>query len=278
MNPVPEPVVGAYVAGRIDAAEAVRLEQYLAVSGEARLQVGAAATAVIDPARLEATWLAIDVVIDPPRRPLVERVVTALGFPADLARLMAATPAMRRSWYLAIVGAILFGLAAAGPNRQGGGSELLFLVLAPLIPVMGVALAYGPGVDPAHEVTVAAPLSGFRLVLARVVGVLVVSMACGGIGALLLERREGLMAAAWLLPAFGLSMACLALTTWVRPKTAGWAVGGAWLLVATTVSNRAADQLALFRGPGQVALLLVGLAGLVVTVARREAFDLARVG
>ena len=69
---------------------------------------------------------------------------------------------MRRSWYLASILVLFFGLAAAGQDRADA-TLAVFLAIAPLVPVMGVGLAYGPGLDPAPEMTVATPLSGFRL-------------------------------------------------------------------------------------------------------------------
>lgn len=284
MNPTPSvppgPLAPEVVLGYLDATlpevEAIRVDELLVGDPAARRQVNAATVAQLDPVRLDLTWCGILVGVDPPRRGWFERAAAALGLPVDVARLMAATPSMRRSWYLTIAGALLFGLAAASPSRQGTGSELLFLILAPLVPVVGVALAYGPGVDPAHEVTVAAPLSGLRLVLTRVAAVLAVSIVLGGAASLLLRRGDGAHAAAWLLPSFGLSMACLALTTFVRPKVAGSVVGGAWIAVAVLCSGQA-DQFAVVGPPTQVAMLGIGFVGLLVTVARRGRFDEVRV-
>ena len=54
--------------------------------------------------------------------------------------------------------AMVFALAAANPD---GARENLtvFLMLAPLVPVAGLALAYGPVVGPMYEISVATPLS-----------------------------------------------------------------------------------------------------------------------
>ena len=43
----------------------------------------------------------------------------------------------------------------------------VFLALAPLLPMVGVALAYGPTADPAYEIAAATPYSGVRLLALR---------------------------------------------------------------------------------------------------------------
>jgi hypothetical protein len=56
---------------------------------------------------------------------------------------------------------------------------------APLVPLVGVAVAYGPEADPAHELTATAPYSGLRLVLLRTAAVLIQrSKWCGRTSAL----------------------------------------------------------------------------------------------
>ncbi len=275
-GPIPADVMARYVAGAATEAEAIRVEQTLAHDPLARRQLNDAAVPALDGDRLDLAWFGVQAAVDLPRRGWLERLAVRLGLPADVARLMAATPTLRRAWYLSILGALVIGVAAASPNRTDGGSEVLFLTLVALIPIVGVALAYGPGVDPSHEVTVASAMSGLRLVLVRAAAVLAVSIGFGLLGALLIQRREGWMAVAWVLPSFGLSMVCLALTTFVRPKVAAWTVGLAWFVVATTVGNRALDPLVLFRPWGQAVLFMVGVGALGLVVVRRRSFDEAR--
>ena len=64
-------------------------------------------------------------------------------------------------------------LALAQTGDRGIG---LFLALAPVLPVAGVAVAFGPRTDPLHEVAVAAPYSSFRLLLLRSAAVLTTSL------------------------------------------------------------------------------------------------------
>jgi len=272
-GPIPADVLARYVSGDAPEGEAIRVEQTLSRDPWARRQLHDAALPVLESDRIDLAWFGVQAEIDLPRRGWFERLVVRLGLPADVARLMAATPTLRRAWYLSILGALVIGVAAASPDRTDGGSEVLFLTLVALIPIVGVALAYGPGVDPSHEVTVASAMSGLRLVLVRAAAVLGVSIGFGLLGALLIQRREGWMAVAWVLPSFGLSMVCLALTTFVRPKVAAWIVGLTRFVAATTIGNRAVDPLVLFRPWGQAALFVVGMGALALVVARRRTFD-----
>lgn len=274
-HPPPE-TLHVYGSGGLDPATSVSVELHVQHCDVCRTAVNAAAHSVSQ-ARIDANWFMIAAELDAPRRGIVERTIPRLGLPRDVARLMAATPSLRRSWFIAVVSALLLGMAATNPARPNS-SIALFLALAPLVPVIGVALAYGPGVDPAHEITIAAPLSGFRLVLLRTAAVLLTSIMLAGAASLFLLRRDGLIVAAWLLPGLALSSLCLALTTFIRPRAAATIVAVSWLLLAIAVTNNAADQLVLYRGAGQVAFSLLAMAATAAVVVRRRRFDVAAEG
>lgn len=231
-------------------------------------------TRAVAPARLERNFLLVEAELDAPRRRLPERLLVRVGMPVDVARLMGATPALRRSWIIAVTVALLFGLSAADPDRPGS-SVLLFLALAPLVPVAGVALAYGRGVDPAYEVTITTPIDGFRLLLVRSAAVLLASVGLAGSASLLLAGESPLVAA-WLVPALSLTAVCLALSSWLAPRVAGGVVAGIWLALVVAAARPADDDLALFRAGGQLALAVVGAVAVAVLVARRGAFDTGR--
>ena len=79
---------------------------------------------------------------------------------------------------------------------------MAFLVLAALLPLAGVAAAYGPGIDPSYEIGVAAPMSSFHLILVRASTVLASTAALAALAALTLPR-VGWTAAAWIVPMSG---------------------------------------------------------------------------
>ena len=220
--------------------------------------------------RLASNLDAIMGEIAAPRRSRFERALLALRVPEPTARLMAATPVLRWAWFAA-VGLVLVMAAGAGAKEWQPGDQLaVFLALAPIVPVLGVALAYGPHSDRAYEVTVATPLSGPRLILLRTITV-VVAAAVLSLMAVLTSPTAGWLRIAWLLPALATTAAALALGAYVGLRRAAIAVGLAWLALVIIVAQVNDDATAPFRAVGQVAAAAVAvLGGAVLLVGRRR--------
>ncbi|WP_406158636.1 zf-HC2 domain-containing protein [Streptomyces sp. NBC_00882] len=227
---------------------------------------------VTDPVALDAGWERLDAELDAPRTGWFESLLTRVGIADHTARLLAATPVLRRSWLAAVVFLLLATVGAVHTTE----SPTLFLALAPLLPLVGVALSYGPALDPTYEMSVVAPTHGFRLLMIRTLAVLVAGLGLNGLATLALPGY-GLRALAWLLPALALTATGLALTPRLGPVRAPSLVGGAWvavLLAAQTAQQTAADPLAPFTAAGQ------GVAGTVAALAAgllfllRDRFDL----
>ncbi|MDP9342763.1 MAG: adenylate/guanylate cyclase domain-containing protein [Actinomycetota bacterium] len=206
---------------------------------------------------------------DQGRRGLVEAVLVRVGVPDHVARLLAATPSLRVSWFGATAVALGFSILAA----YGRKDPLMFLVVAPLLPLGGVAAAFGPGVDPTYEVGLACPARTSRLLLIRATAVLAATSVLAGIASLALPRLDW-TAAAWVLPSLGLTIATLALTTVMRPL---WAVGTvAFLWVTGVVASETLSSVpdAAFRGPGQVAFFAVVVVAAPLFAKRREHLEM----
>jgi len=227
-------------------------------------------TEIDDHARLDANWRAIAAELDAPRPSIPERALGRLHVPGHVTRLVLATPALRRAWYLSIAIAVIVGLGSARPDDVG--SLFTLLVLAPALPVLGVALAYGPAADPMYEVQLATPLRGIQLVAIRALTVLVVTVVFVG-GPALIARDTRSMAIAWLLPALALTASSLALMTWLPPRRAASSVAVAWFAVVSIAEAAAAGQLAAFGVIGQVLALVIAVVAAGVTVVRRSSFD-----
>ena len=82
----------------------------------------------------------------------------------DTARLLAATPSLSASWLGSVAAAAFLAALAADSSPR---ALFAFLTVAPMLPVAGVAAAYGRDADPAHEIAVASPYSMLRLLLLR---------------------------------------------------------------------------------------------------------------
>jgi signal transduction histidine kinase len=204
------------------------------------------------------------------REPSLDRALMRFGIPDDAARIVAATPMMRASWVLTSLGAALF--FAFGANVE---PRLLTvaLVLAPVLPVAGVAAAYGPWVDPMYEMTQPTPASGFRVLLLRSIAVLVGAAVMVGVAALALPGA-GLVAAAWVLPALALCSSSLMLATIMPLPRAALLVTGIWLTFAVTVSVTSSAT-SIFRGSAQVGFFAVTVASSLVLARRRQHLEIA---
>lgn len=222
--------------------------------------------------RLAANLDAIMGEISAPARSRFERALLALRVPEPTARLVAATPVLRWAWFAA-VGVVLLLAASAGAEQWRPGDQLaVFLALAPVVPVIGVALVYGPHADRAHEVAVAAPLSGLRLILLRTITV-VAAAAAVSLFTVLAAPTEGWLRLAWLLPSLATTATALALATHfgVRRATIGVAVG--WLALVILVAQVSDDATAPFRAPGQAVALAVAVGAAIVVVVGRSRLD-----
>jgi len=241
-----------YAAGAADAVAAASVEAHLTACADCR----AALAPYADTSRLDRTWHAVVSDLDAPRLTLAERALRAVGVRDDRARLLAATTSLRTSWLASVLFVAAFAVAA---GRTGSDGDFVFLLLAPLVPVAGVAAAYGPGVDAAYEIGVAAPYGGVRLLLLRTVAVLAFSLAVLGAAGVAVP---GLTGAEWLLPALGLSSATLALSTRTTPAAAAGAVAACWVTYAVLPYGTPGDA----RTQAFCAVLLLG--GAAVLVAR----------
>lgn len=222
--------------------------------------------------RLAANLDAIMGEICAPPRSRFERSLLALRVPEPTARLVAATPVLRWAWFAA-VGVVLLLAASAGAEQWQPGDQLaVFLALAPVVPVVGVALAYGPHADRAHEVSVAAPMSGLRLILLRTVTV-VAAAAAVSLFTVLAAPTGGWLRLAWLLPSLATTTTALALATHlgVRRATIGVAVG--WLALVVVVAQVSDDATAPFRVQGQAVALAVAAGAAAVVAFSRNRLD-----
>jgi hypothetical protein len=253
-----------YAAGAASVAAAASVETHVV-----RCAVCAAAlTPAVDPGRLDAVWTEVADRLDRPRQGLLERLLIRAGVPADDARLLAATPGLRRGWFGALALAVALGLLAT--LIDGSGDATFVLLLAPVLPVAGVAAAFGRHADPAYDITVATPFSNLRLLLLRAVTVLATSVAV--IGSLALALPDAAATAAWLLPAFGLTLATLALATWWDVAVAAGLVGGTWAVLVCELARRR-DISDLSDGSSQLGTLALAFVAAAVLARRHRFFD-----
>jgi hypothetical protein len=103
-----------------------------------------------------------------------ERTAARLLRSPGLARALLTTPSLMWPWLIATV----VILVAGGLMRLVGGEPLVWL-LAPGVAAIGIAYAYGPGVDPAWELAASMPVSDRMVLLVRAVAVFAVNAGLG---------------------------------------------------------------------------------------------------
>lgn len=261
-------LLAGYARGGLDLARASSVEAHVLACPECRHAIGTA----VPPARLARMWEQVADRIDPIHRRPVERVLLSAGVPEHAARLLAATRSLTASWLMAVAFALGFAVLAA---HGGGQGFVVFLTVAPLVPLAGVFAAYGPGVDPTYEIGVAAPMRSLRLLLIRSIAVIAVSCSFAAAAALALPQLDW-RAAAWLVPALGLSSLALAASSRWSPRWAFGTVAAAWIGAVVTTQVISPVPLIAFRAAGQLAFAVVGVAALVVVFRRRESFEQGR--
>ncbi len=256
---VPERLAVAYSVGEVQGARAASIEAHVMACETCRSLV----TAAVPDTRLESIWTAVADEVDIPRRTWSERLLGTLGMADSDARLVAAAPALHLSWLTSLAAVLLFAVWASNTSDPG---VTLFLIVAPVVPVLAVMGAYGPRIDPTYEMSVASPYPTLRLVLLRSATVVAVSGALALLASALVP--QGQMAAAWLLPCLALVMLTLILARWVpQPVAAAVVAAGYSLPLLMALANDRDVSSVVTSAALQVAAVAVAVAALTVMTA-----------
>jgi hypothetical protein len=256
-------VLRRYEAGAVDRVTAASLEAHVTECAECRGELSR------DSDWLEESWSAIADRVEPGLPGVVERLLTSVGVRQHIARVISLSPAFRVSFVVAVALVMAFAVGASVSDPNGWAFRA-FLFLAPLLPVAGIALAYGNLVDAAHELTLSSPIDSFRLLMLRAITVLIVSVGLGLIAWPFIEAPAAFGPSAWLAPALALTMATLALTSRFEASLAGALVAGGW---AVAMALALSWDLATFNARARSVYLLAAVAAGVVVAVRRNSYD-----
>ena len=224
------------------------------------------AAGAVESNRRDRIWARISEAVDMPKARWLEEALRRFGVNAHTARLIAMTPSVQPSWLLAV--ATILALAAVAASSLG---PIPFLVVAPLVPVVGVAIAFGHPIDPVHEIGVASPTGGFRLVLIRASAVLMASIAISVVPGLFL--REFRWMVVWLLPALACTLLVLVISTFTHLSTAAVVVSLLWVAGVTATELAASTPVASFVGLAQLIFACAVLGLLTLLLLRRTSFE-----
>lgn len=255
-------LVGAYADGRLTAVTALSVDQHLGRCATCRAAVGATVPA----ARTDRLWTEIRERVEAPAPTRLERAVRALGLDEGTARLLAATPTLRGAWLTGVVLVLVLAVLAATASPR---ASAVFLALAPVLPVVGVAHAFGPLGDPGREIAAAAPYPALRLLVART-AVVVSSTLVPGLLAVALLPATSWYAVGWLLPALAMTAVVLAAAERVPVHLSALVLSLAWVGLVCWRATLTRDPAVLTTAPVQVLSVLAIAACAAVLVRDRR--------
>ena len=173
----------------------------------------------------------------------LERTAGRLLRSPGLARALLTTPSLLLPWLLTSVAVLGAGAAAT----MGSGQPIVAL-LAPAVAAAAIAYSYGPGIDPAWELSSSMAVSDRMVLLVRALAVFAVN-AVLGLAASAVAAVAGVPAGSgaaaaltfgWLIPMTAVCAFALAVATVARSASAGAAAGvAAWLIIV--LSGRVAS-------------------------------------
>jgi hypothetical protein len=172
------------------------------------------------------------------RRPgLTERLAGRLLRSPGLARALVATPSLLLGWLIATV--VVLGAGIAATLSTGTPFVPLF---APAVAAAGIAYAYGPGIDPAWELSQSMAVSDRMVLLVRALAVFALN-ACLGLVASFASGTAAAVTFGWLVPMTAVCMLALAAATVTRSANVGVASGLASWIITVLAGKAAAGQL-----------------------------------
>jgi hypothetical protein len=166
------------------------------------------------------------VVVRPLRPGKVERAAGQLMRSPGLARALVTTPSLLLPWLIA--SAVVL---AAGAGVTLGTGQPLVALLAPVVAAAGIAYAYGPGIDPAWELSRSMAVSDRLVLLVRALAVFALDAGLGLAASVASGTAVGITFG-WLVPMTAVCALALAVATVTRSANAGVAAGLAgWALL-----------------------------------------------
>lgn len=252
----PEEQLQSYVDAGLPGLSAASVEAHLLCCDSCRTRVAGA----VEQGRLIEVKGVLDGRLDQRMRPWPERLLLWLRVDEIDARALLAAPSLRRAWWLAVVGAAVLALVVAGNDTS---PDALYLVLAPLVPLVATGAAYAPSLDEAFALVTATPYSMTRLIVARSVAVGMTAVTAVLIASVALPSWDA-AAVAWLLPAVALTLLVLVLSARLGAELSTAGVSAGWLTVVGVLERGSVDSGWITAVGTQAAAAVVVGAGVVV--------------
>jgi hypothetical protein len=187
---------------------------------------------------LDRVWVGVAAEVWRRRPGPVERLAGRLLRSPGLARALVTTPSLLLGWVVATGVVLLAGVLAT----LGTGTPYVAL-LAPAVAAAGIAYAYGPGIDPAWELSCSVAVSDRMVLLVRALAVFGLNAAFG----LAASAASGVATAVtlgWLLPMTAVCALALAAATVARSANVGVAAGLAGWVIMILAGQAATGRIA----------------------------------
>jgi hypothetical protein len=168
---------------------------------------------------LHRVWLGVAAQVWRRRPGLVERLAGRALRSPGLARALVTTPSLLLGWVIASAVVLAAGMFAT----LGTGTPFVAL-FAPAVAAAGIAYAYGPGIDPAWELSQSLAVSYRIVLLVRVLVVFALNAALG-LAASAASGSATPVTFGWLIPMTAVSALALAVATLTRSANTGVAAG-----------------------------------------------------
>ena len=185
---------------------------------------------------LDKVWLGVAAQVWRRQPGLLERLAGRLLRSPGLARALVTTPSLLVGWITATAVVLVAGILAT----LGTGTPYVALV-APAVAAAGIAYAYGPGIDPAWELSCSMAVNDRMVLLVRALAVFGLNAALG----LAASAASGAAVAVtfgWLVPMTAVCALALAAATLARSANAGVAAGLAGWAITVLSAQVAAGR------------------------------------
>lgn len=181
---------------------------------------------------LDRVWIGIAAQVWRREAGAPERLAARLLRSPGLARALVSTPSIVVPWLVASAVVLMVGAVVT----LGTGQPVVVL-LAPGVAAAGFGYAYGPGIDPAWELSQTMAVSHRMVLLARSLAVFAVNAVLGLVAVAASSVAAGLVFG-WLIPMTSVSALALAAATLSRSANVGVAAGVAgWSIAVLTAQS-----------------------------------------
>ena len=183
---------------------------------------------------LDRVWLGVAEQVWRRRRGPVERAAGRVLRSPGLARALVTTPSLLLGWVIATAVVLI-----AGVGITLGTGQPWVALLAPAVAAVGIAYAYGPGIDPSWELSQSMAVSDRMVLLVRALAVFGLN---AGLGLAASAVSGAAVTFGWLVPMTAVSALALAAATVTRSANVGVAAGLAGWAITILAGQAAGDR------------------------------------